>query len=174
MAYLNQHLKKENFMEVLTYNHKRYRPIVEVLDNIVKSAKELNWLDFEEIAIAVSKENCSSFCSEIHRGTKDALKQSNITTSTNIDTMIEFSLKLNKNPNEITNDDIQVIRDMGWNDQSIEDVVAWVASINLYNTMAVGLGFSDKLPSEAFDEMGSGTISHGGFLSIFDFFVSQN
>lgn len=175
MTNLVQHQNTDNFMEALVRDHKRYRPIIEILDNIVNGAKKLTWLDFEEIAVAISNANQSGFCSEIHRATKDALENgSDIVLNKNIEAIILFSLKLNGNPKEITHNDIQVLKNKGLDDQSIEDVIGWVASINFYNMMANGLGFSNDLPSEVFDEMGSGTIGQAGFLPIFDFFASQN
>ena len=145
------------------------------MDNIVNGAKKLTWLDFEEIAVAISNANQSGFCCEIHRATKDALKNgSNIVLNKNIEAIILFSLKLNGNPKEITRNDIQVLKDKGLDDKSVEDVIGWVASINFYNMMVNRLGFSDDLPSEVFNEMGSGTIGQAGFLPIFDFFTSQN
>jgi alkylhydroperoxidase family enzyme len=175
MINLTQHQNTENFMEALVRDHKRYRPIIEILDNIVNSAKKLTWLDFEEIAVTISNANQSGFCSEIHRATKDALKNySIIELNKNIDVIIAFSLKLNANPKNITAIDLQILKDKGWDDQSIEDVIGWVATIKLYNIMANGFGFSNELPSEVFDEMGNGTVKQAGFLPIFDFFASQN
>ena len=173
MPYLKQHQHTENFMEILLHKHEKYRPIVAILDNIVRNAKQLNWLDFEEIAVKISNINCSGFCTDIHRGTRDALKQKNqLSLNKNIDALITFSLKLNASPKEITNHDIQTLRNRGWDDQSIEDIIAWVASVNLYNTMANGLGFSNNLPDEVFNAMGKGTIEQGSYLSIFDYFSS--
>ncbi|MCF6310082.1 MAG: hypothetical protein L3J19_06395 [Sulfurimonas sp.] len=176
MRYLKQHENTENFMEALLRNHKVYRPIVEILDNIVKDAKELNWLDFEEIALAISSANNSEFCKEIHRGTKDAINnnQSSVAVSEDLDIIISFSLKLNKNPNDITVEDIKRVQDKRWSDETIENVISWVGAVNMYNTMANGFGFSDELPSEAFDQMATETTNRGGYVSVFDYFASQS
>jgi len=175
MRHLKQHGNTENFMEALLRNHKVYRPIVEILDNIVIDAKELSWLDFEEIAVAISKVNNSGFCKEIHRGTKDAINnnKSSISVSKNLDSMMLLSLKLNENPNAITVEDIKMVQEKGWSDESIENAISWVGAVNMYNTMANGFGFSDELPSEAFDQMAEETINRGGYISVFDYFASQ-
>jgi len=80
--------------------------------------------------------------------------------------ILEFALKVNQDASRITENDIQAVIEAGWNEQTVEDVVALVAAQKLYNTLATGLGFK-ALPASAFTEIGRDTVDKGGYMASF-------
>ena len=61
---------------------------------------------------------------------------------------------------------------MGWSEQTIEDIVALVASINTFNILANGLGFK-AVSTEAFAQMGQVTVQNEGNLATYNEFLKQ-
>jgi alkylhydroperoxidase family enzyme len=173
MAFLKQHADTENFMEALLRHHTRYFPIVTLLDEIVQNSAELTWADCEQIGLELGRENRSSFCAGIRTGMVQALADDQ-PDSTGWDTkpLIDFARAVNKNASGVSLKDIQKVRDAGWNDQTIEDVVALVACLGAYSTLANGLGFV-ALPESAFAEMGQATVNMKGYTPLFQSFVDH-
>ena len=54
--------------------------------------------------------------------------------------MLEYALKLNKTPAAITAEDVQALRDAGFDDRGVLDIVLVTARYNFMNRLADGLG----------------------------------
>ncbi len=54
--------------------------------------------------------------------------------------MLDYAVKLNANPASITEPDLQPMRDAGFDDQEILDMVMVVCLFNFMNRLADGLG----------------------------------
>ena len=162
MSYLSYTKESDNFMEVLLRDPRRYLPIVEFIDNVTQGLSELSWGECELIMGEVSKVNRAEFCEWIHIGIAKALKADDSALERDkLKSVLAFALKLNRDASAITEDDVQAVRDAGWSDQTVEDVIGLVAIINVYNILDNGLGFKKGLPDTAFIEMGKATVAHG-------------
>lgn len=158
-------------MMLLMSNPKRYSCMVEFLDQVSLNLSELSWKDCELIAKQISQENQSTFCSGIHQGIADQLEEQT-NNPEKLNAALRFASKLNKDSRSIQPADIRKLQDIGWQDQSIEDMVALVAIVNCFNILANGLGFG-AVPKEAFAQMGQATIANKGNLSTFHAFLQS-
>lgn len=171
MAFLKQHHNMENFLEALVRDHRRYMPLVQILDNLVQKSEQLTWHELEQVGKLIADDMGSEFCSGIRQGMVKALgsRKSADRRGAAVD---GFARRLAAAPASIEESDIEALRDAGLNDQSIEDLVAWVAVLKAYATMDLGLGFGG-LPQPVFDEIGAGTVAAMGYVPSFRYFVAQ-
>jgi len=56
--------------------------------------------------------------------------------------MLAYAEKLTREPWSVTQDDIHLLRDAGWDDRGIHDMAQVVAYFNYVNRLADGLGVS--------------------------------
>lgn len=54
--------------------------------------------------------------------------------------LFRFAAKLTKNPGEMTNADVDILRKAGWDDQAIYETVMTAAMMGLFNRISLGLG----------------------------------
>ncbi|RDY60876.1 carboxymuconolactone decarboxylase family protein [Flagellimonas nanhaiensis] len=172
MSYLEQTKDTNNFLEVLVQDHKRYMPIMEFLDNLTQQKSELTWEEREMISLEVSKANGAEFCIGIHSGMLRAMGSAdNKVAEEKIKPVLAFANKLAKNSNQVSPEDIKILRKAGWNDQTIEDIIGLVSAISIYDILSNGFGFKASLPQEVFEQMGQGTLEAGGFVAQFKSFI---
>lgn len=160
-----------NFMEVLLRDHRRYLPIVEFLDKVTQDLSELTWSECELIFTEISRANGAEFCAGIHAGVSKALNDS-LPRKDKLQAILVFARKLNMAANSITDSDVQTIRDAGWSEQTVEDVVGLVAIINVYTILDNGLGFG-AVPNKVFEEMGRATVQLKGYAPVFRSFITD-
>ncbi len=161
----------DNLLMLLLRDHKRYLPIVEFFDTMVRDLSELDWSEAELIAAEVSKVNQSDFCTGIRGGMIKALNtDESKLNAEKLSVALKFALKINQNANSISQNDIDELLAAGWSEQTAEDIVGLVAIQKLYNTIATGLGFK-QLPEEVFVDIGSDTVGKGGYVSSFNSFI---
>lgn len=55
--------------------------------------------------------------------------------------MLDFAVKLTEASDRCTDEDVQALRDAGWNDEEIMDIAQVAAMFNLTNRLASGLGW---------------------------------
>lgn len=173
MAFLTQTKEMDNFLEALLRDPKRYLPIIEMLDTIIQNAAELSWLDCEKIGLMLGEQNNSGFCTGIRSGMISALDgNSTAKSSKNLEPILVYAKKLNFDSSSITSSDTQSVRNAGWSDQTIEDVIGLVAVLKVYSLLANGMGFK-ALPKAAFAEMGSATVQMKGYTPVFNSFLES-
>lgn len=167
-----EHTKNMNhFMDFLMSNPDRYTPLIDFLDQICLNASELTWKDCELIAQHISEENESPFCTGLHQGIAAEISELS-THEQKMPVILSFASKVNISAKSISNVDIQAVIDAGWNQRTIEDVIALVASIRVFNTLANSLGFG-VIPERAFTQMGQATVQFGSNLKTFNMFLSM-
>lgn len=172
MSYLSYTKPMGNMMEILMRDHKRYLPIVELLDNVTQNLSELTWAECELIGKEICMDNKSAFCTGIRGGVITALKANDAALDDpKYVPLLSFARKVNKDASAITQADIDAVRQTGWSDQTIEDVVGVVAVNKFYNTISTSLGFG-AVPNEAFVHMGAATIESGGYTPMFKAFLN--
>ena len=173
MPYLKQTKNTDNLMEALLRDHTRYLPIVEFLDRIIQNASQLSWADCERIGLELGKQNGSGFCAGIRAGMIKALADKEDQTGTDkLAPVIAFARKLNEDSSAVTETDIGTLREAGWSDQTVEDVIGLVASLKVYSILANGLGFG-ALPEAVFAEMGVATVKMRGYTPLFRSFIEE-
>jgi hypothetical protein len=171
MTYLSHTKGTENFLKVLLRDHERYLPIVQFLDNVVLHMDELTWAEGELIGLELGKQNDSDFCAGIRGGMIDALDaEESALAGGKLKPVLDFARKLNLDASTITETNVQVVRDAGWSDKTVEDVIALVAVLKVYSILANGLGFK-ALPKAAFEEMGRATVQMRGYTPMFQSFM---
>jgi len=163
-----------NLLMFLLRDSERYMPIVAFFDNVTRNLSELSWLEAETIAKEVSKENRSEFCSGIRTGMVKALGDSStLPGSEKFQAALSFALKVDHDAASITANDIQLVLNAGWSEQTVEDIVGIVAIQRLYNTIATSLGFKG-LPEQVFADIGQDTVAKGGYVASFRAFIDQS
>ncbi len=58
--------------------------------------------------------------------------------------MLDFATKLTLTPSEMTEDDVRRLREAGFDDVAIHDVVQVTSLFNYYNRLADGLGIDPE------------------------------
>lgn len=163
-----------NLFMLLLRDNERYMPIIKFFDTMTRHLSELSWADAELIAAEISKVNQSDFCTGIRGGMSKALNaDSDALLDNKLAAALTFALKVNHSSASITKDDTTAVTNMGWSEQTVEDIVGLVAIQKLYNTIANGLGFK-ALPEGAFAEIGQDTVSKGSYVVSFEHFISGN
>jgi uncharacterized peroxidase-related enzyme len=128
----------------------------EILRNeVLGDASSLGAKRADMISLVVSGMNDCRFCGTAHAGQMVRRGDSSADQATQLYldwrkadldpqdvTMLEFCEKLNFTPSRVTEDDIQVLRDAGFNDENILDIVACTAYRNFVNRIHDGLGMS--------------------------------
>ena len=173
MPFLKHHQSLGNFMDVFVRDPRRYMPIMEFLDQIVLHLEELSWSEAEIIATEVSKACHAEFCVGIHAGVTRALSSpENRSETERLEPILVFARKLSLDESSVTENDIESLRNVGWSDQTIEDVIGLVAAIKIYTILDNGFGFGG-VPEEAFTEMGRATVGYQGYVATFRSFTEE-
>lgn len=168
MTYLSYTTEfQDNLLMLMLRDHKRYMPIVEFFDNVTHGLTELSWAEAELIAAQVSKANHSEFCNGMRSGMSKALQADPaILNSEKFAPLLAFAFKVNQDASTVGLHDVQTVLNVGWSEQTIEDITGLVAIQKLYNIIATGLGFKG-LPEEMFTEIGRNTVSEGSYSASF-------
>lgn len=58
--------------------------------------------------------------------------------------MLDFSIELTRRPGAMTADHVEALREVGFSDTAIHDIVQVTALFNYYNRIADGLGIDDE------------------------------
>ncbi len=138
--------------DVFLRSPKYYKPLLEFFENVMVAESELSKEEREIIATHVSLINGCHFCVAAHRATLSAMGVDEVTLATlemgpNIDDvsnqikdLLVFSEKLTRTPAEITIADIDVLKDKGISEQTIEDTINVVSLLNYLNRLVDAFG----------------------------------
>ena len=69
--------------------------------------------------------------------------------------MLDFAVKLTRQPAAMTRADVEGLREAGFDDEAVQEIVQIAAMFNYYNRLADGLGI-DPEPDWAADAEGRG------------------
>lgn len=106
----------------------------------------------EEIGLVVSGINSSSYCIAAHLeilrklgvekslGRKLATDYANAPVGEKEKALFRFADKLTRKPFDITREDVQAVRQAGWDEQALLETVLAVAWFNFINRISAGLG----------------------------------
>jgi uncharacterized peroxidase-related enzyme len=62
---------------------------------------------------------------------------------------LDYAVKLTRTPQQMTESDVQTLRDAGWSDEDVMDIAEVAAIFNFSNRLASGLGWAPNPEYEA-------------------------
>lgn len=152
MANLSYSRNYKGVAEVFLRSPTLYQPLLEFFENVMVGDSMLSKEEREIIATHVSYINGCHFCVEAHRATLTAMGVDEATLSTldmganisgvsdQVKDLLVFSEKLTLTPAEITIADIDVLKNNGISEQTIEDTINVVSLLNYLNRLVDAFG----------------------------------
>lgn len=138
--------------DVFLRSPKLYKPLLKFIENVMSGESELTKEEREIIAAHVSSINECHFCVAAHRATLTAMGVEEATTATlelgpdidgvsqQLKDLLVFAEKLTRDPGAITNADIDVLKDKGISEQTIEDAINVISLFNYVNRLVDAFG----------------------------------
>jgi uncharacterized peroxidase-related enzyme len=132
-------------------------------DELLRGESGLTKAQREMIAVVVSATNRCHYCIVSHSAalrklTEDPVFVEQLATSyryAQLDprdrTMLDFAVKLTEESDLCDDEDIEALREAGWNDEEIMDIAQVAAMFNFTNRLASGLGW---LPNREYFSLG--------------------
>ncbi len=130
-------------------------------EEAMKGESGLTKAEREMIAVVVSVTNDCAYCIAAHSAalrklTKDpaladAIAHDHRTARIpeRMQAALDYAVRLTRTPAEITEADVQALRDAGWTDEDVMDVAEVTGLFNMSNRMASGLGWAPNPEYEA-------------------------
>ena len=151
-----------NVFAALAYRPAQFRAFVAYHDALVEETT-LDREEVEMIVVAVSGRNHCYYCNVAHGALvriyardphlADQLvanyRQADVSDRRLV--MLDVAVKLTEHPDEVTETELELLREAGYTTEEIWDIGAVTAFFNLSNRMAI---FADWRPNEEFHEMG--------------------
>jgi uncharacterized peroxidase-related enzyme len=132
-------------------------------EELMKGDSGLTKAEREMIAVVVSVANKCEYCIAAHSAalrklTKDAPLADAIAedhTAAPIEpktkTMLDYAVKLTRQPEAMAEADVRALRDAGWRDEDVMDIAEVTGMFNFSNRMASGLGWA---PNPEYESLG--------------------
>ena len=168
MSYLNYSTDFKGVVDIFMHNPARYLPFTQLLTEVMNGESELTKPQREMIALHVSKLNDCHYCVGSHRAVLKELGADDATvtaaetgTTENLPMSLVLTLagKLTRTPGGITQRDIDTVRNAGWSDQTIEDIIAIVSVFSFLNRLVDGFGVRGT--NAGYTQGGAMIASHG-------------
>jgi len=143
-------------------NRKRYAPLDNFSDHIMRGSSELSVAHRELIAAYVSALNACQFCFGSHNVVAqqygmepefiETLLESvdNSQVTPRLKPILRYARKLTLNPSQVIKADIDAITSEGWAEQTVEDLIGIVCLFNFYNRLLDGHGVKGSTGIYAF------------------------
>jgi uncharacterized peroxidase-related enzyme len=132
-------------------------------DVAMKGESGLTKAEREMIAVVVSVANDCAYCMAAHGAalrklTKDpaladavAADHETAPVEPRVRAMLAYAVKLTLRPTEMTEEDVDALREAGWSDEDVMDVAEVTGLFNMSNRMASGLGWA---PNPEYESLG--------------------
>jgi uncharacterized peroxidase-related enzyme len=132
-------------------------------EELMKGESGLTKAEREMIAVVVSVANRCEYCIAAHSSalrklTKDpdlsdaiAEDHRSAEIEPRVRAMLDYALKLTREPEAMTERDVQVLRDAGWTDEDVMDIAEVTGMFNFSNRLASGLGW---VPNPEYESLG--------------------
>ncbi len=132
-------------------------------DELLRGESGLTKAQREMIAVVVSATNRCHYCIVSHSAalrmlTEDPVFVEQLATGyryAQLDprdrAMLDFAVKLTEEPHRCDDEDIEALREAGWNDEEIMDIAQVAAMFNFTNRLASGLGW---MPNREYFSLG--------------------
>jgi uncharacterized peroxidase-related enzyme len=122
------------------------------LNHAVMADGALSTVVKEQIGVVVSGINSSAYCIFIHMellqrfGVEKSLARKlttdyeNAAVEPKVKALFRFADKLTRKPYEIEDEDVEAVKQAGWDDAAVRETVLTVAYFNYVNRVSLGLG----------------------------------
>jgi len=132
-------------------------------EELMRGESGLSRAEREMIAVVVSVANDCAYCIAAHsaalrRLTKDpaladaiAADHAGARLEPRVHTALTYAEKLTREPERMTEADVERLREAGWSDEDVMDIAEVAAMFNFTNRMASGLGWE---PNPEYDALG--------------------
>lgn len=152
MPFLSYLHSKSDITDILFRSPRRFTSLNIFTNKLLRGKSELTVAERELIAAFVSATNSCNYCAGIHTAvaarfgvdptTIKALLEDIETAgvSDKMKPILELSKKLTLSPVKMQESDVQAIKDAGWSEQTVEDVVCITGLFNFYNRLLEGHG----------------------------------
>ncbi len=144
--------KVSNIMAVHSLHPEAMRAHLDLYTSIMFGSSGLTRPEREMIALVVSLANRCRYCVDHHAETlnhywKDGVKLSrfladpgSVELSPRVRAILDYALKLTRNPDRVSEEDIEWLRNVGLSDSEILSVDLIASYFNFVNRIALGLG----------------------------------
>ena len=140
-----------NVMQVHSLDPDSIRLHMDLYLHLMFGKSNLTRLEREMIAVAVSQSNGCNYCITHHgealtahtrdQGLLENVKNARIENlSSTSRAMLDYAIKLTKNPEGVTRDDVDALRTVGFSDEDILRINLIVSYFNFANRVVSGLG----------------------------------
>lgn len=152
MSHLEQTKDFKGVADIFMRDPALYGPLLQFIEAVMTRASALTVAEREIIASYVSHVNGCDFCLGVHHATLKSLKTDDnvlaqLTSgpqSSAIDdrlrAVLTFAEQLTRDPHGIGPDDIDTLRDAGWDDQAIEDAINVISLFAYVNRLVDATG----------------------------------
>ena len=152
MSYLSYSKSFRGVADVFLRKPERYGPLLQFIETVMAAPSALTKAEREIIAAHVSKMNGCGFCLGAHVATLAALDidfhaldatgsgPDTRNVSAKLQAILEFATRITREPDSIRQTDIDALRDVGWEDETIEDAINVVALFNYVNRLVDAFG----------------------------------
>ncbi|MFB6157386.1 MAG: peroxidase-related enzyme [Haloferacaceae archaeon] len=151
-----------NVFSAFAYKPSHFRAFFAYHDALVEDTS-LDRAEVEMIVVAVSGVNHCYYCNVAHGALARIYAEdptladqlvANYRTADVTErrlAMLDLAVKLTERPREVTEDDVERVREAGYSEEEVWDIASVAAFFNLSNRMAM---FADMRPNEEFHAMG--------------------
>jgi uncharacterized peroxidase-related enzyme len=132
-------------------------------EELMKGESGLTKAEREMIAVVVSVANRCEYCIAAHSAalrklTKDppladaiAADHTEAPVEPRVKAMLDYAVKLTREPEAMREEDVQALRAAGWTDEDVMDIAEVTGMFNFSNRMASGLGW---VPNPEYESLG--------------------
>lgn len=168
MSFLSYSKNFQGVIDIFMNDSERYLPFTQLMASIMSGKSGLTVPQREMIALHVSNLNDCHYCSGSHKAVLselgiDETTIGTVNTGTGADPqmqpVLDFSTKLTRQPGEVTQSDVDTLRNVGWSEQSVEDIINIVSLFAYLNRLVDGFGIQGS--AEGFAKGGSMIAAHG-------------
>ena len=168
MSFLSYSTKYRGVVDIFMRDPSRYLPFTQLLAGTMNGKSELSIPQREMIALHVSKLNDCHYCVGSHRAVLEGLGVDEATigavevgasADARMSAVLAFAAKLTRNPGAVGQADVDSLRQAGWSDQTVEDVIGVVSLFAFLNRLVDGFGV--KGSAEGFAQAGGMIAEHG-------------
>jgi uncharacterized peroxidase-related enzyme len=143
--------KISNILKVHGLNPSALAAHLKLYDTLLFGRSEVRRAEREAIAVVVSAENECTYCVQHHtealaaywdetRVEQMAADYTALELSEKLRAACDLAAKLTHSPDAMTEAEVERLRDVGWSDRSVLDIVLITSYFNFVNRIATGLG----------------------------------
>jgi len=168
MSYFSYSANYQGVVDVFMRDPDRYLPFTQLLEGIMNGKSELSIPQREMIALHISKLNDCHYCVGSHTAVLAGLSvdeaaisavEAGAATDPRMNAVLAFATKLTQNPGAVSQADVDALRQAGWSEQTVEDVIGVVSLFAFLNRLVDGFGIQGS--AESFAQAGGMIAQHG-------------